>query len=81
MGSSFFLYIGLAEVALEEAFESLAVAGFVACHFMDGVVDGVEAVLLGAGGQIELALGCAELAVNAPCQVSLGGSLHSGFVA
>ena len=46
---------------------------------MDGVVDGIQTVLLGAGGQIELALGCAELAVHTPCQVVLGGSLHVGL--
>ena len=44
----------LAEVALQQAFESLAVAGLVAGHFMHGVVDGVEIQLLGLLGQVEL---------------------------
>ena len=66
----------LLEVALQQAFQTTAMAGLVTGHLMDGVVDCVQTVLLGAGSQIELALGCAELAVNAPCQVVLGGSLH-----
>ena len=37
----------LAEVALQQAFERLAVAGFVAGHFMHGVMDGVEVERLG----------------------------------
>ena len=53
------LMILLAEVALQQAFESLAVAGLIAGHFMHGVVDGVQVQLLGTLGQIELALGCA----------------------
>ena len=59
----------LLEVTLQQTLQCLAVTGLVAGHFVDGVVDGIQAVLLGAGSQIELALGCAELAVNAPCQV------------
>ena len=35
-------------------------------------MDGVQAVLLGAGGQLELALGGAELAVHPPGQILLG---------
>ena len=46
---------------------------------MDGVVDGIQTVALGAGSQVELALGSAELAVNAPCQVLAGGSGHVGL--
>ena len=42
-------------------------------------MDGIQAVLLSAGGQIELAGGSAELAVHTPCQVVLGGSLHVGL--
>ena len=42
-------------------------------------MDGVQAVLLGAGGQIELALGGAVLALNAPGQVLLGGVGHVGL--
>ena len=47
----------LTEVALQEAFESLAVAGFIPRHFMHGVVDGVQVQLLGQLGQLELAGG------------------------
>ena len=64
----------LLEVTLQQALQSDAVASLVAGHLMDGVVDGIQTVLLGADSQIELALSCAELAVNAPCQVSLGVS-------
>ena len=64
----------LLEISLKKTLKCLAVSGLVAGHFMDGVVDGVQTVLLGASGQIELALGCAELAVNAPCQILLGVS-------
>ena len=34
------------EISLEESFESSAVAGFVASHLMDGVVDSVKTLLL-----------------------------------
>ena len=54
----------LLEVTLQQALQSLAVTGLVPGHLMDGVVDGVQAVLLGAGGQVELALGGTELAVR-----------------
>ena len=46
---------GLAEVALEQAGESLAVASFVASHLVHGVVDGIEAGGLGTLGKIGLA--------------------------
>ena len=52
-----FLDFLLAEVALQQAFESLAVTGLVAGHLMHGVVDGVQVQLLGQLGQVELALG------------------------
>ena len=39
-------------------------ASFVTGHFVDGIVDGIQAVLLGADGQIGLALSGAELAVR-----------------
>ena len=54
-------------------------AGLVTSHLVDGVVDGVQTVLLGAGCQIELTLGCAELAVNAPCQVLPGEIIPAGL--
>ena len=47
----------LAEVALQQAFESLAMAGFVPRHFMHGVVDGVQVQGLGQLSQLELAGG------------------------
>ena len=43
---------------------------------MDGVVNGVKAVLLRAGSQLELAVGRAELAVHTPGEVLLGGIGH-----
>ena len=43
---------------------------------MNGVMDSVQTVLLCALSQIELALRCAVLAVNAPCQILLGACLH-----
>ena len=53
--------------------------GFVAGHLMDGIVDGVEAVLLRAQGEVELAARGAELAVDAPLEVVLRGRLHVGL--
>ena len=54
------------EVSVKQSLKRLAVTSFVASHFMYGVVDGVETVLLCAGGQVELACGCALLAANSP---------------
>ena len=42
------------EIPLQQAFQSLAVPGFVAGHFVDGVVDGVQVQGLGALGQVGL---------------------------
>ena len=47
--------------------------GFVTSHLMDGVVDGVQVVLLSQLGQLELAQGGAVLSVYAHLQVLLGG--------
>ena len=47
----------LAEVALQQAFESLAVTRLVAGHLMHGVVDGIEVELLCQLGQLGLAGG------------------------
>ena len=69
----------LLEVTLQQALQCLAVSGLVAGHLMDGVVDGIQTVLLGADGQVGLALGGTELAVNAPCQIVLGGGLHAWY--
>ena len=54
----------LLEVALQQALQSLAVTGLVTSHLVDGVVDGIQAVGLGALSQIKLAGGSAELAVR-----------------
>ena len=51
-----FMRFQLAEVTLQQALESLAVAGLVARHLMHGVVDGVQVQLLGLLGQLELAV-------------------------
>ena len=48
------LAIVLLEVTLQHALQSDAVASLVAGHLVDGVVDGIQAVLLGADGQVEL---------------------------
>ena len=72
-------YVGqilLAEVALEQALESLAVTGLVARHLVYGVMDGIQAQFLGQLGQIGLASGRAVLGVNAHLQVLLGGVGH-----
>ena len=47
----------LAEVALQQAFESLAMARLVTGHLVHGVVDGVQVQGLGQLGQLELAGG------------------------
>ena len=57
----FSVYSILLEVALQQALERAAV---VLGHFVDGVVDGVEVVLLGALGEVELALGGAKFAAR-----------------
>ena len=63
----------LVEVTLQQTLESLAVAGLVASHLMNSVVDSVEVESLGALSQIELAGGCAVLSVNTHLEVLLGG--------
>ena len=63
--------VGLAKVALEQAGESLAVAGLVASHLVHGVVDGIEAGGLGTLGKIGLAGGGAVLGLNAHLEVLL----------
>ena len=46
-------------------------ASLVLCHLMDGIMQSVQVVALAASSQVELALGCAELAVYTPSQVVL----------
>jgi len=71
----------LLEVAVQHTLQRLAVTGLIAGHLVDGVVDGIQAVLLGAGGQIELALGCAVLAVRGSVlsghKTTPKGAIHS----
>ena len=47
----------LAEVALQQAFESLSMSRLVAGHLMHGVMDGIQVQLLGQLRQLELAAG------------------------
>ena len=63
----------LGEVALQQAFESLAMAGLVPCHFMHSVMDGVEVQLLCQLGELGLAGGCAVFGFDAHFEVLLGG--------
>ena len=67
--------VGLAKVALEQAGESLAVAGLVASHLVHGVVDASRPAL-GTLGKIGLAGGGAVLGLNAHLEVLLGGVGH-----
>ena len=71
----------LAKVALQQALQSLAVTGLVTGHLVDGVVDGIQAVLLGALSQVELAGGSAELAVRGSVlsghKTTPKGAIHS----
>ena len=70
-----------AKVALQQALQRLAVAGLVTGHLVDGVVDGIQAVLLGALSQVELAGGGAELAVRGSVlsghKTTPKGAIHS----
>ncbi len=63
----------LVEVALQQAFESLAVAGLVTGHFMNGVMNGVQAQSLSLLGQFGFAHGGAVFSLNADGQVFLRG--------
>lgn len=75
-GGVFVWTLELAEVALQQALEGLAVSRFVAGHLVHGVVDGVQVVLLGQLGQLELAQGGAVLSLDPHLQVLLGGVGH-----
>ena len=68
---AFMGYTSLPEIPLQQACESLAMPGFVAGHFMHGVMDGVQAQLLGLLGQVGLALGGAVLGFHTDAQVFL----------
>ena len=51
-------FVGLLEVSVKHTLKRLAVTSFVACHFMYGIVDCVESVLLCAGCKVELTCCC-----------------------
>lgn len=51
----------LAKIPLQQALQRLAVAGLVAGHLVDGIMDGVQVLLLGHLGQGDLAGGSAVL--------------------
>ena len=63
----------LSKVTIQKAFESAAVAGFVASHLVNGVVNGIEALLFGFLSKLEFAHRCAVLGFNAPLEVLFGG--------
>ena len=60
-----------AEEALQESGETGAVAGFVFRHFVNRVVDRVEAELLGADGELEFSVAGARFGVGAHLKVRL----------
>ena len=60
----------LAEITSQQTLEGLAVAGLVAGHLVHGVVNGIQAQLLGLLGQLGLAGGRAVLGVHAHAQVA-----------
>ena len=68
---------GLLEVALQQALQCLTVAGLVAGHFMHGVVNGVQTLLLGHLGQLHLSGGGAVLGLDPHLQVLLGAVGHN----
>ncbi len=68
----FFLFI-LFEIAVEQAFERLAVASLVASHLVHGVVDGVKSLFLCALREFCLALCRAVLRGNSRLEVLLCG--------
>lgn len=62
----------VAEVTLEEAFEATAVTSFVAGHFMNSVVNGIEIQLFGAFGYAGLVLARTAFGVHALLQIRFG---------
>ena len=61
----------LAEVALQQAIESLAVAGFILAHFVHGIMHGIVTQLLGALGNGQLAVAGAKLGISSHGHVLL----------
>ncbi len=70
------IQILLAEIAFVKTEETGTVAGFVLGHFVDGVVDGVIAQLLGLGGDGEFTFAGACLGLIALLEVGLGVPNH-----
>ena len=62
----------LLEIAVVETFEAATVASFVACHFMNGVVDGIEVEFLGALGDAGFVFAGTGFSVHALFEVGLG---------
>ena len=62
-----------AEIAVMEALEAAAVAGFVFAHLMYRVMDGVEVELLSERGEVFLASASAVLGIDAHLEVLLRG--------
>ena len=67
-----FLSLLSAEVPVQQALQSAAVTGFVLSHLMHGVMNGIQAQLLGLLGQLHLALAGAALGIHTGSQVLLG---------
>ena len=62
-----------AEITLVKAFETFAVAGFVFCHFMHGVMDSIQSCCFSAAGQIEFTCGSAVFGFYTHFQILLSG--------
>ena len=63
----------LAEVPFQQSFERAAMSRFILCHFVHGIVDGVEVQGLGLLGELELAGGGAVFGFHADAEVLGGG--------
>lgn len=64
------------EIAVEQAFESATVASLVTCHFVYGVVDSVEVVLLSQTGDAGFVLASTAFSHHAFLKVGLGIPYH-----
>ena len=60
------------EIAVVETLEALAVACFVFCHFVNGVMDCVEVELFGTTGDADLVCVCACFGCHALFEVFFG---------
>ena len=61
----------LLEVAVVEAFETLTMTSLILCHLMNGIVNGVEVLLLSKASKAELILASATLSVHTLEEVGL----------